>query len=211
MARAHLRKGVIRKVSGAPTGGTCEVLDVGTGVATTEPLYTTADGVTTLPNPFTFTDGVVDFYVDGPKRVHLAITPDGGTLQTFLNEDIQAPAGSDLPLGHTFSVPGELLAASGQDNVIPGFFVHVPEGRTATLVAVRHVLLGGTSLTATLHRNGNGITGLTGHTVNATATTSDPVDVELADNDYIQLGVSAVSGSPKNLSYTVFIEYGYGG
>lgn len=112
-----------------------------------------------------------------------------------------------LRIPHTFTVPGDLAVPSGQDDVIPGFFVPVPATQTAKLVAARHKIGAGTSATVKLQQNGVDATGFTAISATTTATTTNPADVTLADDDYLQLIVTAISGAPQNLSFTLWIEY----
>lgn len=90
--RAHLTKQVIRKVSGTPSDGTCEVYDAGTATHISGTIYSADTGAGARTNPFNFTGGVVDFFLDRPQRVKLVVTPTGGSAQTFDNEDVPAPA-----------------------------------------------------------------------------------------------------------------------
>jgi hypothetical protein len=79
--RSHLVKSVLRKVTGAPTGGSCTVYeDVPEGNTTSPtaiPLYSAPDltNASVLPNPFTFTNGQVDFYTQYPVRLNIVILP----------------------------------------------------------------------------------------------------------------------------------------
>lgn len=108
---------------------------------------------------------------------------------------------------HTFAVAGLIAVPVTSTNYIPGFFVPVPTGRSARLASCRYVIRGGTSATIKLQINGVDATGFTGMSATTTATTTDPADVELANNDFVALVVTAVSGSPDNLSVTLYIEY----
>ena len=97
--RSHLIKTVLRKVTGAPSGGTCAVYeDVPEGnvsTLTTVPLYSSPifTNNTILANPFTFSQGQVDFYTQFPIRLNLVVTPDPiapatvGVPQTFYSID----------------------------------------------------------------------------------------------------------------------------
>jgi len=95
----------------------------------------------------------------------------------------------------------------GQDDVIPGFFVPVAPGQQVRLIAARHRINDGTSATVKLQRNGVDITGFTGIAVTTTNTTTDPADITLTADDYIQMVVTAVSGAPKNMSFTLYFEH----
>ncbi len=91
MPRAHFTKAVIRRVSGAPADGTVSVTKAD-GTALGQTIFAADTGTTALANPFTFTNGVVDFYLDIPIRVRLVITPTDGAAQTFENVDVGPPA-----------------------------------------------------------------------------------------------------------------------
>jgi len=43
--------------------------------------------------------------------------------------------------------------------------------------------------------------------VTTTAADTDPADITLNNNDVVSLVVTAVGGSPLNMSFTVFLEY----
>lgn len=109
---------------------------------------------------------------------------------------------------NTFAIMGEIKVASGDTDFIPPFFVKVPTGQTVKLISARHKINGGTSANVKLTKNGTDITGFTNITVNTTASDTDPTDVSLANNDLIALVVNSVSGSPMNMSFTLFLEYG---
>jgi len=110
-------------------------------------------------------------------------------------------------IGHTYAIVCEIKVPSGQDDFIIPFFVSLVSGQTAKLVKARHIINDGTSVTCKLQKNGADITGFTGISVTTTAADTDPSDVTLADNDKLALVVTAVSGTPKNMSFTLFIEY----
>lgn len=113
---------------------------------------------------------------------------------------------------HTWAVAGEVKVPSGNNDVIPGFFVpSLAAGQTVKLVEARHKIGAGTSATVKLQKNGADITGFTGISVTTTATLTNPTDVSLAAGDYIQPVVTAVSGAPNNMSFTVALEYAAAG
>lgn len=103
---------------------------------------------------------------------------------------------------HTFTVMGEIKVPSGQSDVIPGMYFNLPAG-TAKLTKCRYVCGDGTSVTFKLQINGSDATGFTSLSCTSTAATTDPTDVTLANLDYIQAVVTAVSGTPHNLSITI--------
>lgn len=121
------------------------------------------------------------------------------------------PVASDFALvyrlGHTFTIPGDIVVAVGDADFVCPFFVPVQVGRTTKLVAARHRINAGTSATVKLTNNGVDITGFTALSVTTAPTTTDPADVTLAANDLIALVVTAISGSPKNLSFSLYFEH----
>lgn len=208
MARSHFTKAVVRRVSGAPADGTVSVFKTGTSTPLDQPVFAADTGAIELANPFPFTNGLVEFYLGTPERVRLVITPTGSTAQTFDNNDVQRSAGDPVVktvrTPHTFAVPGDILVPAGSDNVIPGFYVSLPAGQTAKLALARFSLGVGTSVGIIMQRNGANI-GVV-QTVTTTVASYDITGVVLADGDYVSLRASAPSGSPKNLSFTIFID-----
>lgn len=119
------------------------------------------------------------------------------------------PHAITINVPHTWAVAGEVKVPVGDADVIPGFFVpSLATGQTVKLVEARHKIGSGTSATVKLQKNGVDITGFTGISVTTTASLTNPTDVNLAAGDYIQPVVTAVSGTPKNLSLSVALEYG---
>lgn len=120
----------------------------------------------------------------------------------------QAAALSRVP--HTFAVPGVVLVPSGSTSYLPGMFLPIPAGAlTATLVAVRAQIQAGTSATLNLMRNNVAIGGGgTGLLVTTTPTTT-AINQALTADDYLNLAVTAVSGTPQNLSLTMYVDYGF--
>lgn len=107
---------------------------------------------------------------------------------------------------HTFTISDDVRVPSGDVDYIPPFFVPVAAGQTTKLIAVRHRINAGTSATFKLQNNGADITGFTGIAAATTTATTDPADVTLAANDMLALVVTAVSGTPKNLSASLYFE-----
>jgi hypothetical protein len=109
--------------------------------------------------------------------------------------------------GYTFAVGGTIAVPSGDTDYIPGFFVMVPTGQSSTIAQCRYKINSGTSATCKLQINGVDATGFTGISAATTAATTNPANVALADGDYVTLVVTAVAGTPKNLSFTVVLEH----
>jgi hypothetical protein len=112
-----------------------------------------------------------------------------------------------IRLPHTWAISGEIKVPSGDTDFLCPFFVSLASGQTAKITSARHVINSGTSATVKLQRNGSDVTGFTGISVTTTATTTNPTDVGLSENDRLALVVTGVSGKPKNLSFTLFIEH----
>lgn len=112
-----------------------------------------------------------------------------------------------LVIPHTFAINGLVSVANGQYDYISPFFIKVPSTQTVKLISARHRINAGTSATVKVQINGVDATGFTGMSVTTTSTDTDPTDISLANNDLVSIVVTAVSGSPQNLSMTLFFEY----
>jgi hypothetical protein len=110
-------------------------------------------------------------------------------------------------LPQTYTIAGEIKVPSGDTDFINPFFISLPTGQTGQIVACRYKINSGTSATIKLQKNGTDITGFTSISVTTTAASTTPTAVSISNNDQINLVVTAVSGTPKNLSVTIFIEY----
>lgn len=115
--------------------------------------------------------------------------------------------GSVIRVGKTYAIAGEIKVPVGQVDFVVPFFVSLAGGQTADLVKARHQINIGTSVTCKLQKNGVDIAGFTGISVTTTPADTNPTDVVLADNDELALVVTAVSGIPQNLTFTIFIEH----
>ena len=123
-----------------------------------------------------------------------------------VNESL-LPSGSTVRIGHTYGIGGEIEVPIGDGDFIHPLFVSLASGHSAKLVKVRHKINAGTSVTCKLQKNGVDVTGFTGISVTTTASDTDPADVVLIDNDKLALVVTAVSGTPKNMSFTILMEH----
>lgn len=108
---------------------------------------------------------------------------------------------------HTWAIGGEIKVAVADNDFIPPFFVLLDVGQPVELAKCRYKINSGTSVTAKLTRNGSDITGFTGMSITTTANATDPTDVALTDGDAIALVVTAVSGTPLNLSFTLALQH----
>jgi hypothetical protein len=108
---------------------------------------------------------------------------------------------------HSWTIGGEIKVPSSDTDYIPPFFIPVASGQTVTLTEARHRINGGTSATVKLQKNGGDITGWTGISVTTTSTTTNAADEAFTDEDTLALVVTAVSGTPINMTFTVFLQH----
>lgn len=138
-----------------------------------------------------------------------ATTADGAQVQDVIDEIV---AGVNdrleriLP-SHTFGIMGEVRVPSGQFDYITPFYVEPAAGQTLKLAKVRARINAGTSATCKLTINGVDASGFTGMVVTPAGIVVDPADLALAAGDLIALVVTAISGTPQNMSVSVFLEH----
>lgn len=118
----------------------------------------------------------------------------------------QGPAGPMGRISHTFVVGGVISVPAGDVDYIPPMFVNVGSGKTVALTKASFRINGGTSATFKVQVNGVDATGFTG-LVASTTTGNQTGSVALADGDLVAVVVTAVSGTPKNLTVTLGLEY----
>lgn len=188
-----------------------------TGTTTIAAFDTIADGavrVLTFAAALTLTHNATSLILPGGAN----ITTAAGDVAIFLSLGAgnwrciayqRASGKAVINIPHTWSVSGEIKVPVGQTDVLPGFFVPpaLAPGQTARLLSVRHVIGAGTSVTVKLQKGGVDITGFTGISVTPTPGTTTPTPVSLGAGDYIQPVVTAVSGTPTNMTLTISVEY----
>ena len=135
------------------------------------------------------------FLVDEDGRV-IVIGPAGSSLGFTTFETV-----------HSWTIGGTLAVASGDTNFIPPFFVTNATGQTVSLARCVHKINSGTSATVDVEVNGTPATGFGSISVTTSKTVTNPADVELADGDEVALVVTAVDGSPKNMTFTVVLKH----
>ena len=111
---------------------------------------------------------------------------------------------------HTWTIPGGVAIAAGDIGYINPFFVAAPTGQTVQLVGLTSVVHAG-SATVKIAKTPSGgaymeLTGYTAVNVGGVPATIGPSAISLANNDMLQLVVSAASAA-QNLSVTVFLQY----
>jgi hypothetical protein len=150
---------------------------------------------------------------DAVTVAKIAAGTDGQFLQTS-GIDVawgNAPTDADkvYRIGHTYAISGEIKVPLGDTDYAPPFFVSLATGQTAKIVSCRYRINSGTSATVKVQKNGVDVTNLTSISVTTTTASTTPVydaTQDLADTDMLALVVTAVSGTPTNLSFTLFIE-----
>lgn len=130
-----------------------------------------------------------------------------GAHRKVLIDNLPNTGTKKVRIGHTWGISGEIKVASGDLDFINPFFVSQASGQSSNLVSCKYKINNGTSATVSLKRNDIDIAGYTGVSVGMVEGTTDASDVTLADGDKLSLVVTAVSGNPLNLSFTVFIEH----
>lgn len=133
-------------------------------------------------------------------------TAAAGSAAVAARRDHVHPLAGPYRYSHSFLISDTVNVASGDVDFIPPIFVPVKSGNTVQLVAVRYKINSGTSVTFKLQRNGVDVTGATSMSCTTTATTTDFSDVTCADGDVVAMVVTAVSGTPKNMSVSLYWE-----
>lgn len=108
---------------------------------------------------------------------------------------------------HTWAISGTIAVPSGDTDFIIPMFVSEGANEVVVLDKVRYIINSGTSATFKLQVNGSDATGFTGISCTTTAATTDPSDVSLSDLDKLAPVVTAVSGTPKNMTITIFLKH----
>lgn len=109
--------------------------------------------------------------------------------------------------GHTWAISGDVKVPIGDSDFLNPFFISLAPGQQAKISKVIHRINSGTSAQIKLQKNGVDVPGYTAITLTTTTTTLDVADVDLADGDKIALVVTSITGTPKNMSFTLFIDH----
>lgn len=178
-------------MSGSSYGGADQHRDLGGLLLDDHPQYAMATSGLLSARPAASRAGRLYFATDNNS-----IYEDTGVGWITVN------APKTIRLGHTFTLIGNVDAAQ----VVPGFFIDLPAGQTATLRHARFRLNSGTSVSVPVTVNGT--TKITASVVAAAGDAAD-ANFALADNDYVTLGTpTSLVGTPNGLSLTVYVDYG---
>jgi hypothetical protein len=152
-------------------------------------------------------------HVNATASAHAAsaitFTPAGGVAATTVQAAVEELDAEKSAAGHTHAKTVRVDKTWAYDgtaavNTLPGFYVSLPAGQSAVLALARHAT-GAGSATVSVRKNGTAVAGLDALSVSTTATTTDPADVAVADGDYLDLHVSAVS-SASDLRFSLFLD-----
>jgi hypothetical protein len=134
-------------------------------------------------------------------------TPSSNQVLTYNGSKwANATVTKTFAMTQTWTIGGYVNVAQGDIDYINPIFVGVATGETLQLVGCSYIIGDGTSATVQLARNGSTITGFSSLTVTTTAGNMSAAAVALSNGDMLQLIVTAVSGSPQNLSLSIILE-----
>jgi hypothetical protein len=163
-----------------------------------------------LVNSLTATSFNVTRGFDGTSAVaHVAAAPVEHVVAAldYVEANAHVNVGHKLRIPHTWTLAGPIQLPSGDQNIILPFFVPVGSWQQVLLIEARHRIIGGTSATVTVIRNEADISGWTGIIVGQTPSTKAGPDITLNNNDRLAIRVTAISGNPVNMSFTVYLDY----
>ena len=181
-------------------------------MATVSGLYTFTNGTTADANQVTANFNALKAFVEANvvQTDGSTVNAAGSVTNAMLAGSIAASKLASYPkliVPHTFTVGGNVAVPNGQVDYLNPFFVKVPSTQTVKLISARYKINSGTSATVKVQINGVDATGFTGMAVTTTASETDPADISLSNNDLVSLVVTATSGSPQNMSVSLFFEY----
>jgi hypothetical protein len=89
--RAHFSKTLTDNAGNVLLNASVRVLQPGSTLPISQPIYSDNNSTNTLPNPFVCSTGVIDFYLNAAQRVRIGITPSGDSTEVYF-EDIDVSA-----------------------------------------------------------------------------------------------------------------------
>lgn len=120
--RAHYTRPVTDQQGDLLPNVQVTVNEPGTATPITEVIYADGTSANVLSNPFVSSTGIINFYLDNPKRVDLVIAQGTLPVQTYADVDVLA-AGADslhLGVGLLSLVIGDSASAAGDSSVALG-------------------------------------------------------------------------------------------
>lgn len=119
---------------------------------------------------------------------------------------LAVPTTVTFAIERTWAIGGTIAVPSGDtDFLIPTTLSEITNEVTV-LDRVRYSINSGTSVTFKLQVGGVDAAGFTGLSATTTPTLTNPADVAIADLDRLAPVVTAVAGTPKNLSVTAMLK-----
>jgi hypothetical protein len=144
--------------------------------------------------------------VTGEYLVLGTVTPAELSFDPVTQEELGAYT-KKVQVSHSYLISGDIAVASGDTQYLNPFFVSVAPGTTVKLAKVRFRINSGTSVGLKIQVNGVDATGFNDISVTTTAGMVDAADVTLMDGDLLAPVVTSVTGTPKNMTLTIVLEY----
>lgn len=111
-------------------------------------------------------------------------------------------SGGPIRTPHGFTYPGEV-----QVETIPGFYVSLAEGESIKLVGMKYKIGSGTNCKVSLIQNGSKLSGFKEIEVTTSAAEVSGKSVVVNKGDRFELTIESISGTPKALMLTLFLEH----
>jgi len=109
--------------------------------------------------------------------------------------------------GHSYILPGQIDVEVGDANHIPPFYISNAPGQVTKLSKVTYSLNSGGPAYCSVLRNSSIVQSYSGLYVGVGAGTLDATDVYLQDGDSLAILVNRVENAPKDMSFTLFLDY----
>jgi hypothetical protein len=143
--------------------------------------------------------------VEGGVGIEENLYVGGNLIVTGTNNTLTLP--KTFRIGHTWGISGAVNVASGDNDFISPFFYVKASNQSSTIIGCVYKINSGTSVTAKIQINDADVTGLTNISITPTTNYTISSSGTLSNMDKIALIVTAVSGSPKNLTFTLFLDH----
>lgn len=202
MPRAHFSRPVQDASGDVQLNAVVRVLQPGTTTPITDTIYAAATGGTTRTNPFTYTDGVISFYLDTPQQVRLGVTI-GAAPEVFF-DDVDVDAAVPMtPFTMTVTIPGTAIVRTGTMRQYLEY-----DGVISTIRISAGTPPAGASLLVDIKKNGTSILAApAGLSSGSSVATITPTTTTFSAGDYFTLDVTQVGsttpGSEVAVSLTV--------
>lgn len=146
--------------------------------------------------------------------IYIEIEAPGGQVVTGITNPDPAPFTitapqivSTIALPHTWAISGDISATNTVEHQIPSFFVSVPLGQTVKIVGLACILASGGPTTARILKNGIAIPLLDNFQISTISNKIDPLDINLANHDLLQLEITDAQNQPRHMTVSLFIQY----